>query len=41
LKARYERWRWTTFGIRWLFYASFYLTRQSFSVAKVAFDGDA
>ncbi len=31
---RYERWRWQTFGITWLAYAGFYLTRKSFSVAK-------
>ncbi len=36
LNPRYERWRWRTFGITWLIYASFYLTRQSFAVAKVA-----
>jgi MFS transporter, OPA family, glycerol-3-phosphate transporter len=36
LNPRYERWRWQTFGITWLIYAGFYLTRQSFSVAKVA-----
>lgn len=36
LNPRYERWRWQTFGITWLIYASFYLTRSSFSVAKVA-----
>jgi OPA family sugar phosphate sensor protein UhpC-like MFS transporter len=41
LNPRYERWRWTTFGITWLIYASFYLTRQSFSVAKVALDADS
>jgi sugar phosphate permease len=33
---RYERWRRQTFGITWLVYASYYLTRQSFSVAKKA-----
>src|SRR6266568_4866494 len=32
---RYERWRWQTFGITWLAYAGFYLTRKSFSVAKI------
>jgi OPA family sugar phosphate sensor protein UhpC-like MFS transporter len=37
---RYERWRWQTFGITWLIYASYYLTRQSFSVAKLAFNKD-
>jgi OPA family sugar phosphate sensor protein UhpC-like MFS transporter len=35
LNPRYERWRWQTFGITWLTYASFYLTRQSFNAAKV------
>src|SRR3954468_20231298 len=32
---RYERWRWQIFGITWLAYAGFYLTRKSFSVAKI------
>jgi OPA family glycerol-3-phosphate transporter-like MFS transporter len=40
LNPRYERWRWITFGTTWLIYAGFYLTRQSFTVAKVAFDKD-
>jgi MFS transporter, OPA family, glycerol-3-phosphate transporter len=40
LNPRYERWRWQTFGITWLIYASFYFTRQSFSVAKLAFSDD-
>jgi MFS transporter, OPA family, glycerol-3-phosphate transporter len=31
----YERWRWQVFGITWLAYAGFYLTRKSFSVAKI------
>ena len=31
----YERYRWQIFGITWLAYAGFYLTRKSFSVAKV------
>ena len=31
---KYERWRWTIFGITWLAYAGFYLTRKAFSVAK-------
>jgi MFS transporter, OPA family, glycerol-3-phosphate transporter len=35
LNPRYERWRWQTFGITWLIYAGFYLTRQSFNAAKV------
>jgi OPA family sugar phosphate sensor protein UhpC-like MFS transporter len=40
LNPRYERWRWTTFGITWLIYAGFYLTRQAFAAAKVAFEKD-
>jgi OPA family sugar phosphate sensor protein UhpC-like MFS transporter len=32
---RYERWRWQIFGITWLAYAGFYLTRKSFSVAQI------
>jgi len=40
LNPRYERWRWQTFAITWLIYACFYLTRQSFSVAKVAIPMD-
>jgi OPA family sugar phosphate sensor protein UhpC-like MFS transporter len=40
LNPRYERWRLKTFGITWLVYASYYLTRQSFSVAKVALADD-
>lgn len=31
----YERWRWQVFAITWLAYAGFYLTRKSFSVAKI------
>jgi len=31
----YERWRWQIFFITWLAYGGFYLTRKSFSVAKV------
>jgi OPA family sugar phosphate sensor protein UhpC-like MFS transporter len=31
---KYERWRWQIFGITWLAYAGFYLTRKAFSVAK-------
>jgi len=31
----YERWRWQIFGITWLAYAGLYLTRKSFSVAKI------
>lgn len=40
MNPRYERWRWQIFGITWLIYASYYLTRQSFSVAKLAFGDD-
>jgi OPA family sugar phosphate sensor protein UhpC-like MFS transporter len=40
LNPRYERWRRRTFGITWLVYASYYLTRQSFGVAKVALEND-
>jgi OPA family glycerol-3-phosphate transporter-like MFS transporter len=32
---KYERWRWQVFSITWLAYLGFYLTRKSFSVAKV------
>jgi OPA family glycerol-3-phosphate transporter-like MFS transporter len=31
---KYERWRWTIFGVTWLAYAGFDLTRKAFSVAK-------
>lgn len=31
----YERWRWQVFFVTWLAYAGFYLTRKSFSVAKI------
>jgi OPA family sugar phosphate sensor protein UhpC-like MFS transporter len=37
---RYEFWRWRIFGITWLAYAGFYLTRASFSVAKIGIGGD-
>lgn len=37
---KYELWRWRIFGITWLSYAGFYLTRQSFSVAKIGIDRD-
>jgi OPA family sugar phosphate sensor protein UhpC-like MFS transporter len=42
LNPRYERYRWQTFGITWLIYASLYLTRHTsvFGVAKVAFGDD-
>lgn len=40
LNRRYERWRWTSFAVTWLIYASLYLTRKSFSVAKIAFPDD-
>jgi len=32
---KYEYWRWRVFGITWLAYVGFYLTRASFSVAKI------
>lgn len=32
---RYARWRWRIFGVTWLAYAGFYLTRKSFSSAKI------
>src|SRR5688572_8956953 len=38
---RYRRWRWQIFAITWLAYAGFYLTRKSFSVAKVGIQSDA
>jgi MFS transporter, OPA family, glycerol-3-phosphate transporter len=41
LNVRYERWRWQIFGITWLIYAGFYLTRNSFAVAKVALVDDS
>ena len=31
---KYERWRRRIFGVTWLAYAGFYLTRKAFSVAK-------
>ncbi len=40
LNARYQRWRWVTFGITWLIYATFYFTRQAFSMAKMGLEGD-
>jgi OPA family sugar phosphate sensor protein UhpC-like MFS transporter len=40
LNPRYERWRLQIFGITWLIYAGFYLTRNSFAVAKVALESD-
>ncbi len=36
----YERWRWQVFGITWLAYAGFYMTRKSFSVAKIELSGE-
>src|SRR5436305_3916846 len=38
--ANYERWRWQIFAITWLAYAGFYLTRKSFSVAKIGIARD-
>ncbi len=38
--SKYEYWRWRVFGITWLAYVGFYLTRASFSVAKIGILGD-
>jgi sugar phosphate permease len=40
IDPKYELWRWRIFGITWLAYAGFYLTRQSFPVAKIGIDRD-
>jgi len=37
---RYERWRWLIFGVTWLGYAGFYLTRKSLPVAKIGMLSD-
>src|SRR5688500_1363425 len=37
---RYRRWRLQIFVITWLAYAGFYLTRKSFSVAKIGIQDD-
>lgn len=37
---RYERWRVQTFAITWLAYFGFYITRKTFSVAKIGIDAD-
>ncbi|MBN2013329.1 MFS transporter [candidate division KSB1 bacterium] len=37
---KYEFWRWRIFGITWLSYVGFYLTRSSFSVAKIGIGRD-
>src|SRR6185295_6082905 len=37
----YERWRWQIFAVTWLAYAGFYLTRKSFSVAKIGILADS
>jgi OPA family sugar phosphate sensor protein UhpC-like MFS transporter len=36
----YERWRWQIFAITWLSYFGFYLTRKTFSVAKIGMEQD-
>jgi OPA family sugar phosphate sensor protein UhpC-like MFS transporter len=36
----YERWRWQIFAITWLTYFGFYLTRKTFSVAKIGMEQD-
>ena len=38
--ARYKHWRRRIFFITWLTYAGFYLTRKSFSVAKIGMEKD-
>lgn len=37
---KYEFWRWRIFFITWLAYGGFYLTRKSFSVAKIGLSED-
>lgn len=37
---RYERYRWQIFLITWMAYAGFYLTRKSFSIAKIELGKD-
>src|SRR5438034_11285528 len=37
---RYTWWRWQIFTVTWLAYAGFYLTRKSFSVAKIGISHD-
>jgi len=39
--AKYERWRWQIFGITWLAYVGFYLTRKAFWVTKVDLVGES
>lgn len=36
IDSKYFRYRWQIFAVTWLAYAGFYLTRKSFSVAKIA-----
>ncbi len=36
----YERWRWQIFAITWLTYFGYYLTRKTFSVAKIGIQED-
>jgi len=38
--CRYKTWRWRIFFITWLAYGGFYLTRKSFSVAKIGLGED-
>jgi len=40
LDHKYKLWRYKVFGITWLAYAGFYLTRASFSVAKIGISKD-
>tara|TARA_Y100000588_G_scaffold326520_1_gene360981 strand:- start:394 stop:1710 length:1317 start_codon:yes stop_codon:yes gene_type:complete len=36
----YKRWRWQIFAITWLAYFGYYLTRKTFSVAKIGMEED-
>ncbi len=36
----YTYWRWRIFGVTWLAYAGFYLTRKSFAIAKIGLRDD-
>jgi OPA family sugar phosphate sensor protein UhpC-like MFS transporter len=38
--TRYEKWRWTIFGLTWIAYVGFYFTRKAFPVAKVGILAD-
>ena len=38
--SHYERWRWQVFAVTWLAYFGYYLTRKTFSVAKIGMEQD-